>query len=92
MFSSCPIGAEVVFKHLPCDSGVSSLSEGFICLLRLLACGGCNLPKISLYVKNRGRSRSAIASVPLNRLIELAHFPKRSWYFKDGWLVLEGTI
>ena len=53
---------------------------------------GRNLVKIRLYVKVRSKSRSSIASVPLKRLVELSVFPKRSWSFKDGWLILEGTI
>lgn len=55
-------------------------------------CGGRNLVKISLHIKVRSKSRSCITSVPLKRLVELSVFPKRSWSFKDGWLVLEGTI
>jgi len=41
-----------------------------------------------LYIRTR-KQGSYIASVPLRRLIELSKFSKRSWEFKDGWLILE---
>ena len=82
----------VLFKCSRGDYGVSELSEGFICWLGLLACGGRNLVKIRLYVKVRSKSRCRVESVPLKRLVELSVFPKRSWSFKNGWLILEGTI
>jgi hypothetical protein len=82
----------LVFKLSLCDYGVSGRFEGFICLFALLACGGRNLVRIHLYVKVRSKSRSSIVSVPLKKLVQLSVFPKRSWSFKDGWLVLEGTI
>ena len=82
----------VLFKRSQCDGGVPKPNEGFICWFGLLACGGRNLVKICLYVKVRSKSRSCILSVPLKRLVELSVFPKRSWSFKDGWLILEGNL
>ena len=46
------------------------------------------MAKLRLFVRSR-KQGSRIESVPLKQLVKLSGFRKRSWEFKDGWLILE---
>lgn len=46
------------------------------------------LAKIRLFVRCR-KQGCYIASVPLNRLVELCAYDKLRWSFVDDWLILE---
>lgn len=46
------------------------------------------LVKVWLYIRSR-KQGSYIASVPLKRLLKMSGCRRKSWSFKDGWLILE---
>jgi len=48
------------------------------------------MAEIRLFVRKRKQGQGCyIASVPLKHLVKLSGSEKRSWDFKDGWLILE---
>jgi len=49
------------------------------------------MDKVNLYIRGR-KQGFYIASVPMRKLVELSKCRKKRLSFKDGWLVLEGTI
>jgi hypothetical protein len=47
-----------------------------------------HMAELRLFIKVR-KQGSRIESVPLKQLVELSGQDKKSWSYKDGWLILE---
>jgi len=46
------------------------------------------MPKIKLFIKTRSKSRARIDSVPLKTLIKMNNLKRKTWLYRDGWLIL----
>jgi len=73
------------------DLGLPCVLIYLLALYLVLVWSWFKMPEMRLFIRVR-KQGSRIESVPLKQLVDLSAFPKRSWSFKDGWLILEGEI